>query len=440
MMTAGIGSRTVTIPKYYIKEVGNNTFTHGGESVTPGWSDYYLYNTVFSRMPNARLSFPIDSEYNLTKVNDAMVMASNAKLSNELIDAWTIWPLNETLTVDAIYGPINHLANWNNQMLYFQDNAFGRLSILERSLVQDSEGRELTLGEGDVLQRHDIVSSDIGCSTQGSLVATTKSVLWFDDLKKKMYRLAEGIEDLGIVNGMNSYLRDIDSGVGDGDNIYASPYKGFLMIPNPRYNEIWFTIKTGLNTGETLVYDEIGRNFSEIIDNNQVFGYILQDDILVSQRSIGALYIEDSALVPRCSFFGTIKDARIDVIINPAGNLVNTLTNLELTMEVLNSGGVNQYNETLTSLRVTNDYQDTGTMTLVPGTNIRRHTRTWRINAFGSQTGKARLRDVYAKVSMVHTNSTLNPRKVVMHDLVSVFALSPEAISTVTKQPKDGRS
>ena len=350
-----------------------------------------------------------------------------------MIDALNIWPLNESLTVDAIYGPINYLVNWNNQMLYYQDNAFGQLSILERSLIQDSEGRNLALGEGDVLQRHDIISSDIGCSTRGSLMATTKSVLWFDNLKRKMYRLAKGIEDLGMVNGMNSYFQDIADNVGDNDNIYASTYRGFLMTPNPKFNEIWFTVKTGLLTGETLVYDEVGQNFSFIIDNNQVFGYILQDHYLVSQRNIGALWRESSDTAARGSFYGTIKDAQIDVIVNPSGNLVSTLTNLELTTEVISAAGANIYDETLTSIQITNDYQDTGVITLTPGTNIRRHTRTWRMNALRDDTSKARLRDTYAKVSMVYTNDAGTPRKIVVHDLISIFSLPPEVLSTVMK-------
>jgi hypothetical protein len=390
-------------------------------------------------MPNARKDISVPSDYELVKVNDAMVMASNAKVSNELIDAWTIWPLNETLTVDAVYGPINYLVNWNNSMLYHQDNAFGRLSILERTLVQSTEGRELTLGEGDVLQRHDIISSDIGCSTKGSLIATTKSVLWYDNFKKKMYRLAEGLEDLGIVNGMNSYFRDILNAVSENDNVYVSDYGGFLMTPNPRYNEIWFTVKTSLNAGETLVYDEINKNFSMIIDNNQVFGYILQDDIMITQRSIGALYREDSSSIARGSFYGTIKDAKVEVIINPAGNLVNTLTNLEITAEVYDNSGNNKYDEILSSIQVTNDYQDTGEMALVPGTNIRRHTRTWRMSSLRDFIYKSRLRDTYAKVSMVYTNTSENPRKIVLHDLVSVFAIPPEVYNTIVKQQQDGK-
>ena len=359
-------------------------------------------------------------------------MASNAKINNEEVDAWSIWGSNETLPLDGGFGAIQYLVSWNNIMLFYQEKGFGTLAILERSLVQDSEGRNLTLGEGDVLQRYDMISTEVGCSTRSSLIVTPAGILWFDNKSRRMYRLTKNVENLGVLKGMNSYFKAIGDSVGNNNNTLVSTFEGFAIGYNSKFNEVWFTIKTGSGDGETLVFNDILDNFTHFIDNNYATFYINHDDIFISQRLNGDIYEENSEVPTRGSFYGTIKDATVEIIVNPAGTLVHKLTNIELTTEIFDSGGNNLLDETLTEIHITNDYQDTEVIALVPGTNIRRLLRTWRMNALRDNGNNARLRDTYHKVKLTYSNSNLVPRKVIIHDLLSVYEIQNEAI--VNKQ------
>jgi len=420
------------VEKYYIKEVGNASFTAAGTDVSPGWTDYYLYNTVFSRMPNARSYIQVPEDYELTRWSDAKVIASQTKLNNEEIDSWTQFPLGETKEVDANYGSINYLVEWNERLLFWQSKGFGTLSVLERSLIQDNTGRDLTLGEGDILQRFDMISTEIGCSTRNSLIATPQSVIWYDHKQRRLRRLHKTIDNLGMLKGMNSYLQNISENVATNDNPFISSYESIVMAYNSKFNEVWFTVKASHNDGETLVFNELLDDFTLFIDNDNVTAYINQDDLLMTQALPGAVWKENSESVERCNLYGTIKDAVVEVIVNPAGNLVHTLTNIELTTEIINDSDQNILDETISTLRVTNDYQDTGDITLVPDDNIIRLLRTWRINQLWDQTYDARLRDTYSKIKLIYTNQAGDNRKVILHDLISIYAMPVESV--VNKQ------
>ena len=123
---------------------------------------------------------------------------------------------------------------------------------------------------------------------------------------------------------------------------------------------------------------------------------------------------------------GEIKDAVVEVIMYPG--IVHTLTNLEFTIEVIDDSDVNKLNECITSLRVSNDYQDTGVITLVPDDIIRRLLRTWRFNYLWDAGTDARLRDTYSRIRLSYTNVAGSNRKVILHDLVSIFALPIESV------------
>jgi hypothetical protein len=277
-----------------------------------------------------------------------------------------------------------------------------------------------------------MISTETGCSTRNSLIVTPVGVIWFDNKRRRMYRLTKDIENLGMFKGMNSYFKAISDDVGDNDSAMTLPFEGFIMGYNSKFNEIWFTVKTGDGVGETLVFNDVLDNFTHFIDNNYATYYINHDDIFISQRLNGYLFKENSEAVTRGLFYGAIKDAIVEVIINPAGTLVHKLTNIEFTTEIYDSGGNNLLDEALTEIQITNDYQDTGVITLVPETNIRRLLRTWRMNALRDTSNNARLRDTYHKVKLIYTNSAVTPRKVIIHDLLSVYEIQNEAI--VNKQ------
>jgi hypothetical protein len=80
---------------------------------------------------------------------------SNVKLNNENIDSWTKFQPADYIDVDTRYGPITNMRNFENRLMFWQENAFGQLSVKERSQIIDSNNQSLILGTGGVLDRYD---------------------------------------------------------------------------------------------------------------------------------------------------------------------------------------------------------------------------------------------------------------------------------------------
>jgi hypothetical protein len=90
------------------------------------------------------------------------------------------------------------------------------------------------------------------------------------------------------------------------------------------------------------------------------------------------------------------------------------------------------HTRTVDQIQITNDYQDTGLITLGP-TNRRRLLRTWRVEAGRDAVGRARLRDTYAKVTLRFVNDEQH-HMLVLHDLISLYMVPAESIANKTSK------
>jgi hypothetical protein len=84
------------------------------------------------------------------------------------------------------------------------------------------------------------------------------------------------------------------------------------------------------------------------------------------------------------------------------------------------------HTKTITSVRVTNDYQDTGSVVLTV-TNCRRLFRTWRFTIGRNLLDKARIRDTYIKIELRFVHDE-NHHMIVLHDLVTLYMTPAESV------------
>lgn len=113
----------------------------------------YQYNTVYSTNPTARLFSPYtedDTKSYSTEV-DYRCYYSNVKENNEAVESWTKFQSSNYIDVDTKYGGITRLCTFNNQLLFWQDTAFGLFDVNEQRVLQDTNNQNLILGEGGVL-------------------------------------------------------------------------------------------------------------------------------------------------------------------------------------------------------------------------------------------------------------------------------------------------
>ena len=140
----------------------------------------HQYNPIYSDNNSSIEAFyPYveDSEQNYS----GRIHYSQLKTNGENIDNWQIFKPIDFIDTDSQYGPITHLLSSENTLYYWQENAFGKLSVNERSLVKDQNSNAIQLGTGGVLQRYDYLSIQYGMRQYDrAAVAAEHGIYWID--------------------------------------------------------------------------------------------------------------------------------------------------------------------------------------------------------------------------------------------------------------------
>jgi hypothetical protein len=271
--------------------------------------------------------------------------------------------------VDSKYGPINNLFLFKNRLMYFQDNAFGVLSVNDRSLVQDSLVGALTLGTGDVLDRYDYMSDTVGNKHKFGIVSSPNSVYWFHDLEKSMYKFSGSETPISKLKGMQSWFEDnYDFTANVGESVYA--------VYDSKYNEVIFTF----GEADTIAYNELIDGFSSFYSFTPGAYVKLSNDEYLSLRDnvSNVFYHHNNETVDRCEFYGTTYTSDVKFLVNPNYSENKVFDTLQWTSDAWNSTkSTSQYNYTFQTLNVVNDYQNTDDVTLTFDTNLRRRERVW---------------------------------------------------------------
>lgn len=203
----------------------------------------YNYNDAYSANSTVR-KFVAKGIYTKdNQVNDNRVFASQVKTNNEVFDSWTKFKVANYIDVNSQYGPINELLNFNNRLFFWQRDAFGVLSINDRSLITDNNIGALTLGTGGVLTRFDYVTVTNGLAdNQNRAVNNSESTIyWLDSLRREICAFNNSNNALSKLKSVQSYLNS------DANLILNDPITEY----DKKYNEVLFTIKD-----KALVFNE----------------------------------------------------------------------------------------------------------------------------------------------------------------------------------------
>ena len=339
------------------------------------------YNNVLDSESNLRFYNPRPLNFQDVTEFDNRVYASQIKINGEGGDSWTIFQENDYWDVEGSYGPINAMSILRDKMLFWQDTAFGILSINPRSLITDSSGVELQLGVGEIIQRHDYISTIVGCRHQWGITKSSNSAYWFDINNKKFYKFDGNLNQLSDTKGMASYFyNNLNGFINTTDNpIYNDPtngINGITCVYDFRFNEAIFTF-LDKNTKFTLAYNEQVDSFTAfydytpglyITDNQQIFS--------PDPANLNKIYLHENG--DYCKFYGTIFDSTLSIITNEDATKTKAFDNIVIGSESLN-GVVNINDDVWKEIRIYNDYQNTDYQTLNPTLNIKRKERSWQL-------------------------------------------------------------
>jgi len=166
----------------------------------------------------------------------------------------------------------------------------------------------------------------------------------------------------------------------------------------------------------TLVFNEAIDAFSSFYDHYPPI-YMNDTRRIFSQVPKGyRMYIHDEGR--RQEFYGVPFPMTLDLVVSPKGDWTKVFNNVEFFTILENELGEDIFNETFQELQIYNEYQDTGTTTLVPNTNVKRRMRTWRLAIPRDSSGSnARIRNPYVQMFLKFLNTTGVDRRFVVHDI-----------------------
>lgn len=411
--------------------------------------DLYRYNNAYSCMDKSKVFIPEPFDFVNIQTYDTRVRNSELKSNGEYIDSWLKFKPNNYLDVDAQYGPLTRIINNGDKIYFIQPTGVGILSVKDRTLIKDTNARELVLGTGGVLARYDYLTFVSGSTHYEGIISTDHALYYVDSKRKRIYALSGDEQPISAIKGINSLLHKLT---------YTKVLAGF----DKSYNEVYFTID---NT--TLAYNEFqqaflgtrsfvpdhyisgtdrplytARNYGSEVpllanDITNVLWTDSEDDyILVSDATTGATLFKHDVGTGG-EYYGTGSgvgsEAFVELIINPEGNGVCSFTNLDFRMEVLDANGNEVYTEsvveykplfsTIKQVVFTNSYM-TSTVDVVYGTNIKKIGKVWRMQVPLVADRKVASRstrfvDTYLKVKIIFDNTTVNRLR--LHDVITYY-------------------
>ena len=397
-----------------------------------------VHNDVYNQENNAATKFfAKDFLLSTNEIFPHRLWASDKKIDGEFLDSWRSFKDTNFIEVEGHYGPINKVINFQDKLLFYQNRAFGIGSINERSMIQDTNGVQVAVGTGTVLDHFRYISNSTGSFHQFSVVASGNSIYHFDVYLSKLYKYGQGgAAPLSDVEGMSTFFQDeVQREIIDTDLTLRSGVNNESVGVHAIYDQVQNTaIFTFLRNDTTVGNPDFTISYNEALGSFESFHsykpnlYLRANGRILSvdKSSPDTAYLHDSGAKGQY-YDKPVEPSYITLLISPNVDIPKIFNNIEYNSEIFlkDANGdytISQHLETLSSLEYYNDYQSSGVIPLIVGTDIKRRMRHWRHTMIRDQSStnqRARFRDycVYLKLSFDNNND----KRLVLHDIITSY-------------------
>lgn len=416
-------------------------YTTAGGAVYTQEKDMFIYNSAYSKERETEYSIPKPANFLPIDDKPNTVKYSDVKIDGETIDSWCNFKVNNENNSEGRYGEITDIINLNGRLINLQPSGVGVWAVLDRALITDQTGSQLSLGTSGVLSRIDYQSTFQGSKHQSSVLLTADTLYFFDIKNKDWWKLTigQGQASLTDLKKMSSFLRNnLHPKLYSEDNAINYTSKGFVVGWNKKFNEIYLgikqkTIHNVLETYEnyTIVYNELLGTFTSFYDIPASM-FINADNKLLSVPFVfnkalttvgrNQIYLHDLGV--RGEFYGVLYDSKVKFITTLQGK-VGVYDNYVYLSETFDANGIMIDDDTFNTIQSSNDYQNSGLIPLVildadaVGT-LRRRMRSWFVYMPRDNSSDApRMRDAYNMTELVYVN--IDDKRFVCHDITTAF-------------------
>lgn len=392
------------------------TYTSGSLSYTQT-TNLYLYNSVYSQQNSSITFYPLSTDSIVTtEIHDNRILVSDLKTDGELSDSWTMFRTDNFLDVDSKYGKLTNLLHKDDYLYFWQPNAFGVLSVNQRSVLSDNNPGALVLGTGGVLDRYDYISTTTGCNYRFSIIDGLNGIYWIDNTNQVIVKYGEGgVNYLSKSKGVSEYIRPYISLGLEGNCTFDKLHNEVLISPSASY---------------TLVNNEIFDSFVGV----QTFIptlYLKVDGsayVFSAKRSGGRDSVYSHGTGSKGSFYGSVYPSMVRFVVNDKYNSTKVFDMFQYESSCRTSAGINQLYTTFDTIRVYDDYQNSDYTNITLNSNLTRKEREFNLiiprnvissnpstnpdifdvdgNGDPSRLFRERMRDRYITVELTYNNSS----------------------------------
>lgn len=237
----------------------------------------YVYNSVYS-VQNTSMPLSVYDDinpYDYNKTIDTRVYNSDLKQNDEITDSWARFKSSNFIDVDQQYGAITDVYTFKNQLMFFQEQSVGALSVNDRSVAMDNSGQNIVLGTGGILSRYDYFSNTYGMHKQQfCIVGTTGGLYWFDSHNNTICLFnGQSVVQLSKQGKVQMLLND------------SKKADDFKIYYDNKYNEVVFDVlKDDLQIGYSEMLGKFTSLYTIPFDGSVSFtngGYLIKTNELI---------------------------------------------------------------------------------------------------------------------------------------------------------------
>lgn len=373
----------------------------------PTFEEYHNYNRVYSQQPIFNSTIATPFTFVERKTFENRLLASKVKISGAVVDAWTDIQINEELYVDGNYGGIVKLIKNNDMVACFQDNAVSGLLIQPRVQTVGTDGTSIELGRGSILYDYKYITTTSGGTNKQCIFKSPSSIYYIDVVNRSINRISsEGIQGISDLHGLHSLMYNNTSAQYKGSNSIVGCFDQIT-------NDAYFTLPSF-----TIAFNEQTNSFVsryDFIPDRYIptfYGlYSVQTSQDYNTKAIWMHNIGEYA-----DYYGIKYDSFVHLLVAPEQEKDCVMNNIEFKSEVYDND-VDLPIITMDKIRAWNNYQDSGTINLTVGSNIKRRYRDWNCfipRVYGQPL--QRIRNTWNFIQLDFNNN--NNYKLVLHDIV----------------------
>ena len=399
------------------------------DDFAPFQFDENLYNFAYDQQNNAKIFIPEPFNKKFVEEQPHRVWTSQNKLDGEVIDSWRIFRVNDYKDLEGTYGQINKIVNFKDRLVAYQDRAVAWVQSEENSALRTTDTLAAQIGTGDILTRYQYISIESGSIHQHSVIVTPDSVHSFDARIIKYMILQESLSPTSDVEGLSAFFRENVYGpILDTDQVLLGI--GIHGVYDTKYNRCFMTFLNKVDDGAgkidkkfTTVYNSLLQAFEKHEPFTPNLYLNTGQRLLSTANNLKDVYVHSKGNF--MEYYGSYYPASVTFICkfpDETNLLTARVDTLEFWSEVFNNNGVNLPLESVTSVKLENDYQNTfNSLNPLTDSTLKRRERTWRISHIKDYTPpynnvkiKPYLRDKYVKVTLTFNNPQ---HRLILHDI-----------------------